>query len=109
MLFVTYACILKACAAIGSLEIAEDVHAKVREQGLPKDSIILGTTLIDMYAKCGALQKAHKVFDELPKQDVVAWSVLISGYVEYGFCDQAIKCFRQMEVDRVPSDTVTYV
>ena len=57
----TYVCILNACAAILSLDIGETIHDKLREQGLLKDNIVLGNALIDLYTKCGVLQKAQKV------------------------------------------------
>ena len=62
----TYVSTLKACASIGSLEVGEELHAKVSEQGILKKNIVVATALIDMYAKCGALQRAWKVFDGLP-------------------------------------------
>ena len=99
---------LNACAAIGSLDIGETIYDKLREQGLLKDNIVLGNALIDMYTKCGVLQKAQKVFDELPQRDIVSWNVLIAGYVEHGLGDQAIKCFRQMDDEGIISDDITY-
>ena len=104
----TYVCILNACAAIGSLDIGETIHDKLREQGLLKDNIVLGNALIDMYTKCGVLQKAQKVFDELPQRDIVSWNVLIAGYVEHGLGVQAIKCFRQMDEEGIIADDITY-
>ena len=67
---VTYGSVLKACAHIGSLEVGEIIHAKVRDQGLLNHNLVLGTALIDMYAKCGALETAHHVFNELPHGNV---------------------------------------
>ncbi|MCI31952.1 pentatricopeptide repeat-containing protein, partial [Trifolium medium] len=34
-------------------------------------------TIIDMYVKCGLLQSARKVFDEMPHRDAVSWTELI--------------------------------
>ena len=42
------------------------------------DRVVIGSALVDMYAKCGALVKAQKVLEELPVHDVVAWSALIA-------------------------------
>ena len=94
-------CILKTSAAIRSLEIGEEIHAKMREQGLSKNSIVVGNAVIDMYGKCGALQRACEVFDELPQRDVVSWTALIAGYANHGLGCQAVKNFKEMEDERI--------
>lgn len=47
--------------------------------------------LINMYAKCGDLECAHQLFDEMPDRNLVSWTALISGYAQQG---QAYECFR---------------
>ena len=49
---VTFACILKACGIVGTLEIGEDVDAEVRRQGLLQTNVLRGNALMDMYSKC---------------------------------------------------------
>ncbi|CAN8290000.1 unnamed protein product [Cochlearia groenlandica] len=49
-----------------------------------------------MYAKCGSLEDAHKVFDEMPQRDFVTWTTLISGYSQYGRCRDALVLFNRM-------------
>ena len=104
----TFSCILKACANTGSLEIGEEIHAMVRKQCLLGKDLVLGTTLVDMYAKCGLLGKAQEVFDELPVKDVVAWSALISGYTQHGLAEKALACFRAMINEGISPNVVTF-
>ena len=105
---VTYICILKACGMVGSLKIGEIINTEVRKQGLEND-VMIGTALVDMYAKCNALEKAREVFDELLLHDVISWNALISGYVHHGLGGEALKCFRKMKDSGVCPDQVTYV
>jgi len=35
-----------------------------------------------MYAKCGSIDDAWRVFNRMPTQDVVSWSVMILGHVK---------------------------
>ena len=106
---VTYICILKACGIVGSLEIGDIIGAEVRKQGLLEKDVVLGTSLVDMYAKCGALEKAREVFEEIPNTNVVSLNALITGYVQHGLADEALKCFRQMQDKGVSPNAVTLI
>ena len=106
---VTYVCILKACGTVGSLEVGQDIDVEVRKRGLLQKDVMLGTSLVDMYCKCGALEKAQEVFAHLPMWNVVTWSVLINGYVQHGLDHEALKCFRKMEEVGTSPDEITYI
>ena len=105
---VTFICILKACGIVRSLEIGQDIDAEVRRRGLLEKDVVLGNALVDMYAKCGALDKAREVFEKLPVRNVVTWSSLMAGYVQYGLGDEALKCFREIGNAVFSLDGVTY-
>ncbi|KAH7421810.1 hypothetical protein KP509_13G076800 [Ceratopteris richardii] len=104
---VTFACILKACGSIGAIDKGEQIHYEITKNGLLGSNVILGNALIDMYVKCGALSKAHKVLMELCSRNVVSWSSLIAGYAQRGEYEQAIDCFNQMQQDNIYPDAIT--
>ena len=103
---ITYICVLKACGIVGSIEIGEDIDAEIKRQGLLRKDLTLGNALVDMYAKCGALEKAKEVFDRLPCPNVVSWNILIVGYAQHGFVDEALRCFKKMPMS---PDAITYL
>jgi pentatricopeptide repeat protein len=70
---------------------------------------VLSTALLDLYAKCGKLDKAQEVFEALLVQDVVAWNALIAGYAQHGLGYEAIKCFEQMRAKNITPDSVTFI
>ena len=104
----SYASILKACGMVNSLDIGQCIDADIRKEGLLEKDVVLGTALVDMYSKCGALEKAQEVLDQLPVRNVVTWSALIAGYVQNGIGDKALKCFRRMQDSGVRPDAVMY-
>jgi pentatricopeptide repeat protein len=106
---VTYVATLKACGMMGSVEIGEDLHADIRKHRLLKEDAMVGTALVDMYSKCGAVDKARECFDQLPAQNVMSWSAMISGYVQNGFGDAALECFKEMTDGGVEPNAVTYI
>jgi pentatricopeptide repeat protein len=105
---VTFICILEACGSMGILEIGEEIHGVIKENGLLDKDIVVGTALIDMYSKCGALEKAHQVLRGLPKRNVVSWNTLISGYMQHGLGVEALKCFKAMHIDGISPDKLTF-
>ena len=105
---VTYICVLKCCGIIGSLDLGKDIDAEVRNRRLLEKDVMLGNALVDMYCKCGAMEKAQYVFEQLPEQNVVTWSALITGYIRKGLSDEGLKCFRRMKDAGIYPNVVTY-
>lgn len=94
---------LCACAELGQLEFGEWIHRFVNLNGLGKD-VFLNTSLIDMYTKCGCMDKARGVFDKMLEKDVVSWTAMIQGYVANGFAREALDLFFEMEEKNVKPD-----
>ncbi|KAG5095661.1 hypothetical protein JHK84_051249 [Glycine max] len=67
---ITVASVLSACAHIDSLDVGEAVHDYIRKYDVKAD-IYVGNALIDMYCKCGVVEKALEVFKEMRKKDSV--------------------------------------
>ncbi|KAI5058915.1 hypothetical protein GOP47_0027085 [Adiantum capillus-veneris] len=106
---VTYACVLKACASTGAIDKGEEIHNQILREGLMEKSLMISNSVIDMYAKCGLLEKAQEVFDKLAIRDVVSWNSLIAGYSQHGLGEQALSCFEQMQVAGLSADAITFV
>eukprot|EP00250_Pteridium_aquilinum_P015263 c22481_g3_i1 orf=155-3055(+) len=103
-----FSCTLKACCNVLDLSRGRELHLEIVKKGCEKDSFI-GSTLVDMYAKCGSLGEAQQVFDNLLVHDAVTWTALIAGYVEYGYGEEALKCLDCMEAGGVSPDSVMLV
>jgi pentatricopeptide repeat protein len=106
---VTLSCVLKACGSIGALEKGKEIHAEISRRKCQGKDPLVGNALVDMYAKCGELAQAQKVFDELPIRDVVSWTALISGYVQGGDAEEALNCFEQMLQGGFSPNSVTFL
>ncbi|KAK6131360.1 hypothetical protein DH2020_034901 [Rehmannia glutinosa] len=104
----TLACLLSACSASGSLAIGQYVHSYIEEQHLVLD-VILGTSIVDMYAKSGLLEKAIDVFDRMECKDVMSWTAMISAYGVHGQASRAITLFHKMEEEGFSPNEVTFL
>ncbi|KAG0627493.1 hypothetical protein M758_2G205300 [Ceratodon purpureus] len=105
---VTYMHVLNACASSADLKTGREVHSEVERAGFGSD-LLVSTALIHMYAKCGAVKDARRVFDSMSERDVVSWSAMIGGYAEAGCGEEAFEIFQQMKLQGVEPERVTYI
>ncbi|RLM60916.1 putative pentatricopeptide repeat-containing protein [Panicum miliaceum] len=61
-----------------------------------------------MYAKCGCLSDARRVFDGMPQRNTVSCNALIAGYSESGNLAQAMALFAEMEREGLARDEATF-
>ena len=92
----TVASVMQACGQSKDLVFGMEVHQMVNESGIEMD-VLLCNAVIAVYAKCGSLDYAHELFDEMNEKDEVTYGSMISGYMVYGFVDKAMAVFREME------------
>ncbi|KAK6260246.1 hypothetical protein SCA6_014720 [Theobroma cacao] len=105
----TMSAVLSACGRLGALEHGKWAHAYIDKCGIKID-VVLGTSLIDMYGKCGSIEKARDVFSNLgPDKDVMAWSAMISGLAMHGHGDECLKLFSEMIKRQVRPNAVTFL
>lgn len=102
----TFPRVLKACGGIGMIHVGEEVHRHIIRTGLGNDGYILNG-LVDMYAKCGDIVKARKVFDEIVCKDLVSWNIMLTGYIRHELLREALHVFRLMIKDAFEPDSVS--
>uniref|UniRef100_A0ACD5VPX0 Uncharacterized protein n=1 Tax=Avena sativa TaxID=4498 RepID=A0ACD5VPX0_AVESA len=105
---VTLANVLSACAELLALRLGHEVHAHVNRSMLDRHSLV-ENGLINMYAKCGRVAVARKVFDSMKSKDLVSWNSMLAGYGMHGLCDDALTLFADMARAKVVPDGVTFV
>lgn len=87
--------LLSASAGIGALSQGQWVHNYIHRNGIEVNGF-LATALVDMYSKCGCIEKALEVFDNTSKKDVSTWNAMITGLSIHGFAKHALQLFSDM-------------
>ncbi|KAL5761674.1 hypothetical protein ACOSP7_017938 [Xanthoceras sorbifolium] len=105
---ITFLIVIQACSNLGHLEKGKWVHHKLISYGVSKD-IYIDTALADMYAKCGDLQTAQRVFNSMSGRSVVSWSAMIAGHGMHGQLSAAISVFKQMLESGIKPNEVTFM
>jgi pentatricopeptide repeat protein len=106
--YVTFVGVLNACASGIALEKGRCVHHHI-VQSVLEMNVFVGNSLVDMYAKCGRIEDAWKVFHKMPSQDVVTWNAMVLGHVKCGHEQKALELFQQMQQEGVQPNSVTFV
>ncbi|KAH9557995.1 hypothetical protein CY35_07G114000 [Sphagnum magellanicum] len=104
----TFVPVLNACAGLRALEEGRRAHQLIMQTGCEAD-VFVGSSIVDMYAKCGSMEDAWRVFCKMPSQDVVTWTAMILGYVRCGQGQKALELYKRMQQEGVQPDAVTFV
>ncbi|XP_031258316.1 pentatricopeptide repeat-containing protein At4g31070, mitochondrial-like [Pistacia vera] len=95
-------------ADIANIEMGKAIHACVMRNGKnEKLGVALATSLIDMYAKCGNLASAKRLFDGLDQRSVVSWTAMIAGYIRCRKFKDGTRLFVQMIEENVFPSEIT--
>jgi len=105
----TMVSVLTGSAEIGALALGRRVHVYLTKVGLVGNSHV-GNALIDLYAKCGCVEDARRVFEEMGTgRTVVSWTSLIVGLAVNGFGKEALELFGVMEREKLVPTEITMV
>ncbi|KAK9139072.1 hypothetical protein Scep_008753 [Stephania cephalantha] len=102
------ASMLAACAGLGALEQGELIVDYLKKSGIELDGK-LSTAVIDMYCKCGSVDKALEFFAGLSRRALSSWNCMIGGLAMHGQGEAAVNLFREMEREKIAPDNITLV
>ncbi|KAL3653830.1 hypothetical protein CASFOL_003511 [Castilleja foliolosa] len=100
--------VLSACAQSACLDLGEQIHLYIEEKGIGLD-VVLGTAVVNMYAKNGAFNKAKQCFDRLRDKNTATWNSMICGLAVHGHADEAISFFRKLEKEKIKPNDITLI
>ncbi|CBI24272.3 unnamed protein product, partial [Vitis vinifera] len=104
---VTMVSALPACSKLAALRQGKEIHQFIIRCGLDTCNFILNS-LIDMYGRCGSIQKSRRIFDLMPQRDLVSWNVMISVYGMHGFGMDAVNLFQQFRTMGLKPNHITF-
>ncbi|XP_024531453.1 pentatricopeptide repeat-containing protein At2g34400-like [Selaginella moellendorffii] len=124
---VTFIGLLKACASLAEKEngkVLEDLelvvnfssldrgmalHSLATARGIDTNALV-ASSLVEMYARCGSVVDAWKVFLGAPKRDVVLWTSLMQGsFLENGQSEVVLELFVETQRERSGANARTFV
>jgi len=99
---------LSACTHLGSPNLGRCIHG-ILLRNISELNVVVKTSLIDMYVKCGSLEKGLCVFQSMAVKNRYSYTVMISGLAFHGRGREALRVFSEMVEEGLAPDDVVYV
>lgn len=105
---VSLVALIKSCASLGEFCGGVWAHVYLLKNNLTLNQFV-GTSLIDLYSKCGCLSFARQVFDEMSERDISCYNAMIRGLAVHGFGQEAIVFYNNLISQGLIPDDATFV
>ncbi|KAL3509456.1 hypothetical protein ACH5RR_028857 [Cinchona calisaya] len=104
----SFGTVLRACAGLAAVRPGKEVHCQYLRRGGWRD-VIVESALVDLYAKCGCVDFAYKIFAQMPVRNLITWNSMVSGLAQNGRGAEAIEIFNEMINYGVKPDRISFV
>ncbi|KAK8456621.1 hypothetical protein SEVIR_3G047900v4 [Setaria viridis] len=98
---------LSSCADRKTLTGGAQLQALLVKVGYDS-SILVGSSLISFYSRCGQLGNAHMVFLGMAAKNTVSWTALISGYAQDNQVEPCLHFFALMRQSVCKPNDITF-
>ncbi|PSR96765.1 Pentatricopeptide repeat-containing protein [Actinidia chinensis var. chinensis] len=102
-----FATMIRAASGLELVFPGRQLHSSALKVGV-NDNIFVSCALIDMYSKCGSIDDARCVFEEMPEKTTVAWNTIIAGYAFHGHSEEALDMYYEMQDSGAKMDQFTF-
>ncbi|OWM78482.1 pentatricopeptide repeat-containing protein At1g11290, chloroplastic [Punica granatum] len=104
----TMVSVIPAIAELSVTRHAKWIHGLAIRSCMDSDVYVM-TALVDMYAKCGKVDTARKLFDMMEYRHVITWNAMIDGYGTHGLGIAAVELFKEMRKGTVRPNGITFL
>lgn len=106
----TYAILFGAVGSVAYLDLGRQLHAMQLKTIYEYEyDVYLENSLISMYAKCGEIEDAYRIFSNMNCQDKISWNSMIMGLSDHGRANEALNMYETMLEFGVYPDAVTFL
>ncbi|KAM7255519.1 hypothetical protein ACFE04_008417 [Oxalis oulophora] len=99
---------ISACTQLGDIVMGTTLAEHV-EEGCCHRTIIVSNALIDMYAKCGSMERAWREFDRMKERDVISYTTMIGALADHGESEKALDLFSTMQKEGIQPNKVSFI
>jgi pentatricopeptide repeat protein len=74
-----------------------------------EDNVYVGTSVVDMYSKCGRVEMARMAFQKIKGKNILSWSAMIAGYGMHGHGQEVLEVFSEMRRPGLKPNYITFI
>lgn len=100
--------LMSACSQLGSLELAKWIESYMSKESFDLRRAHVAAALVDMNAKCGNMERATLLFEEMPERDLISYCSMIQGLCIHCCGAQAVLLFDRMVDEGIRPDDVAF-
>ncbi|KAL2483258.1 Pentatricopeptide repeat-containing protein [Forsythia ovata] len=104
----SFGTVLRACSGLAAVKLGKEVHCQYLKRGGWKD-VVVESALVDLYAKCGFVDFAYRIFMKTPLRNSITWNSMISGFAQNGRGGEAVRIFNRMIQEGVEPDYISFI
>ncbi|WVZ01201.1 hypothetical protein V8G54_027270 [Vigna mungo] len=104
----SFGTIIRACSALAAVRQGKEVHCQYVRKGGWKD-VVVESALVDMYAKCGSVDFAYRLFSRMEVRNLITWNSMIGGFAQNGRGQEGLELFEEMVKEGVRPDGISFV
>ncbi|CAO2167795.1 unnamed protein product [Urochloa humidicola] len=99
--------VLRACSTTTNLAAGLQIHSRALKLGIDDDTSV-ENALVTLYASCGSVQIAWKIFNSISNRGIISWNSLLTSFSQHGNEVAAIQLFDMMQEAGVCPDDFTF-
>lgn len=103
-----FGAVLHACSGLALLGHGKMIHGCLIHHGFQGYAYV-GNALVNLYAKCGDIDKSNRAFGDIANKDLVSWNTMLFAFGVHGLADQALKLYDNMRASGIKPDNVTFI
>uniref|UniRef100_A0A1D1Z8E2 Putative pentatricopeptide repeat-containing protein At5g52630 n=1 Tax=Anthurium amnicola TaxID=1678845 RepID=A0A1D1Z8E2_9ARAE len=104
----TYSCVVRVCSSATLLELGRQIHGHCFKTSFDSSSFV-GSSLISLYSKCGEVEQAYRVFDDMPVRNLGAWNAMLIACAQHGHTQDAFGYFERMKGTGTKPNFITFL
>ncbi|XP_057487293.1 pentatricopeptide repeat-containing protein At1g03540-like [Actinidia eriantha] len=104
----SFGTVLRACAGLAAVRQGKEVHCQYLRRGGWSD-VIVESALVDLYAKCGCIDFAYRIFVQMPVRNLITWNSMICGFAQNGRAGEALRMFDEMVKEGINPDYISFI
>ncbi|KAK7411703.1 hypothetical protein VNO78_03140 [Psophocarpus tetragonolobus] len=104
----SFGTIIRACSGLAAVRQGKEVHCQYVRRGGWRD-VVVNSALVDLYAKCGSVDFAYRVFSRMEVRNLITWNAMIGGFAQNGRGQEGVELFEEMVKEGVRPDGISFL